>query len=279
MSIPYQEIGHVEVIDVFSCFGFLGPTHRNHGDRYDLRYRLSSIILYWGALILSFLAFCGSLGSVLNSRTSTKTSLASREKVIEATKGVSTKKFASIWPLTELRPLNSISCSPSSIAYLAIRPDFLGLARICFMGLSTALILSSKAVRYITKALPLIEAIASFRYGARPLFFCLTRSMCLNSFSMCSILKGFPPTIMVLRIIVMSAVHIVKNTLRNLLRGFFQLLLSFFYLIPILCMAVLPSSRLCGELDLTMTKLRTSVLAKGLSPIMISRGTSPSGQE
>ncbi|GJY86352.1 hypothetical protein Tco_0500378 [Tanacetum coccineum] len=54
------------------------------GDRYELWYRLSSIILYWGALILSFLALCGSLGSVLNSRTSTKTSLASREKVIEA---------------------------------------------------------------------------------------------------------------------------------------------------------------------------------------------------
>ncbi|GKB60259.1 hypothetical protein Tco_0916445 [Tanacetum coccineum] len=49
--------------------------------------------------------------------------------------------------------------------------------------------------------------------------------------------------------------------------------------IPILCMAVLLSSRLCGELDLTMTKLRTSVLVKGLSPIMISKGTSPRGQE
>ncbi|GKA17879.1 hypothetical protein Tco_0697716 [Tanacetum coccineum] len=42
------------------------PTHYSHGDRYDLRYRLSSIILYWDALILSFLAFCRSLGSVPN---------------------------------------------------------------------------------------------------------------------------------------------------------------------------------------------------------------------
>ncbi|GKD95294.1 hypothetical protein Tco_1375131 [Tanacetum coccineum] len=42
------------------------PTHRSHGDRYDLWYRLSSIILYWGASILIILAFCGSLGSVPN---------------------------------------------------------------------------------------------------------------------------------------------------------------------------------------------------------------------
>ncbi|GJR65755.1 hypothetical protein Tco_0011820 [Tanacetum coccineum] len=49
--------------------------------------------------------------------------------------------------------------------------------------------------------------------------------------------------------------------------------------IPVLYMAVLSSSRLCGESDLTMTKLRTSVLAKGLSPIVISRVTSSSGQE
>ncbi|GKA15700.1 hypothetical protein Tco_0695447 [Tanacetum coccineum] len=43
---------------------------------------------------------------------------------------------ASICPSTELRPLNSMSCSPSSMAYLAILPDFSGLARICLMGLS-----------------------------------------------------------------------------------------------------------------------------------------------
>ncbi|GJY12018.1 hypothetical protein Tco_0381327 [Tanacetum coccineum] len=95
------------------CASKASPTHHGHGDRYDLQYRLLFIILYWGALILSILAFCGSLGSVPNSRyswigsiqfspssfmmsatsfcaiyflcmTSTKTSLASREKVIEA---------------------------------------------------------------------------------------------------------------------------------------------------------------------------------------------------
>nr|GEZ98667.1 zinc finger BED domain-containing protein RICESLEEPER 2-like [Tanacetum cinerariifolium] len=49
--------------------------------------------------------------------------------------------------------------------------------------------------------------------------------------------------------------------------------------IPILCMAVLLSSRLYRESDLTMAKLRTSALTKGFSPIVISRGTSLSGQE
>ncbi|GKC87704.1 hypothetical protein Tco_1148353 [Tanacetum coccineum] len=49
--------------------------------------------------------------------------------------------------------------------------------------------------------------------------------------------------------------------------------------IPICCMAVLPSNRLCRELDPTMTKLRIYVLMKGLSPIVISKGTSPRGQE
>ncbi|GJU30914.1 hypothetical protein Tco_1174503 [Tanacetum coccineum] len=42
------------------------PTHHSHGDKYDLRYSLSSIILYMGALIRSFLAFCVSLGSIPN---------------------------------------------------------------------------------------------------------------------------------------------------------------------------------------------------------------------
>ncbi|GJR68671.1 hypothetical protein Tco_0014736 [Tanacetum coccineum] len=49
--------------------------------------------------------------------------------------------------------------------------------------------------------------------------------------------------------------------------------------IPICCMAVLPSSRLCGESDLTMTKLSIFVIVRRLSPIMISRGTSPKGHE
>ncbi|GJZ99333.1 hypothetical protein Tco_0671884 [Tanacetum coccineum] len=49
--------------------------------------------------------------------------------------------------------------------------------------------------------------------------------------------------------------------------------------IPICCMAVLPSSRLCGESDLTMTKLSVFVTVMRPSPIVISRGTSPKGQE
>ncbi|GJW61503.1 hypothetical protein Tco_0110838 [Tanacetum coccineum] len=91
----------------------VSPTHLSHGDKYDLRYRVPSIILYIEAFIRSFLAFCGSSGSLPNRRysrigiiqlssfscvtsatsfymidlsciTSTKTSLASLEKDIEA---------------------------------------------------------------------------------------------------------------------------------------------------------------------------------------------------
>ncbi|GKE28055.1 hypothetical protein Tco_1443439, partial [Tanacetum coccineum] len=49
--------------------------------------------------------------------------------------------------------------------------------------------------------------------------------------------------------------------------------------IPIFFITVLSSSRLRGELDLTMTKFKISVLVKGLSPTVISRGTSLRGQE
>ncbi|GKA39430.1 hypothetical protein Tco_0731981 [Tanacetum coccineum] len=44
--------------------------------------------------------------------------------------------------------------------------------------------------------------------------------------------------------------------------------------ITIFCIAVLPSNILYGESDLTMTKLRFSLLARGASPIVISRGIS-----
>ncbi|GKB32160.1 hypothetical protein Tco_0871561 [Tanacetum coccineum] len=210
----------------------IGPTYLNHGDMYDLRYSLSSIILYSGALMRSFLAFCGSFGrtppfmysrmgtiqlsssslttSVISfyatdlvCMTSTKTSFASFEKVIDASLprasaflfcsllmcsieypamsasftiispapgpskleapsvnsfhvfygsgsfllaspffsslslgDVSARKSASICPLIEFLPLNSISCSPSSMAHLATRPDFSGFAKTCFIGMS-----------------------------------------------------------------------------------------------------------------------------------------------
>ncbi|GJS95242.1 hypothetical protein Tco_0802210 [Tanacetum coccineum] len=94
-----------------------------------------------------------------------------------------------------------------------------------------------------------------------------------------------------------------EGVLRSLLGGLFELLLSSYLMyvnstvptplgvwnliamcimdttMPIFYMAVLPSIRLCGELDLTMTKSRTSVHTKGPSSIVISKGTSPRGQE
>ncbi|GJT85108.1 hypothetical protein Tco_1066825 [Tanacetum coccineum] len=49
--------------------------------------------------------------------------------------------------------------------------------------------------------------------------------------------------------------------------------------IPIYCMAVLPCSMLYGESHLTMTKLSVFVTMRRPSPIVISKGTSPRGQE
>ncbi|GJW66715.1 hypothetical protein Tco_0121139 [Tanacetum coccineum] len=49
---------------------------------------------------------------------------------------VSARKSASICPLIEFLPLNSISCSPNSMAHLATRPDFSDFARTCFIGMS-----------------------------------------------------------------------------------------------------------------------------------------------
>ncbi|GJU50549.1 hypothetical protein Tco_1220104 [Tanacetum coccineum] len=45
--------------------------------------------------------------------------------------------------------------------------------------------------------------------------------------------------------------------------------------IPIFCIAVLPNNILYGELDLMMMKLRVSLLERGVSPIVISKRTSP----
>ncbi|GJW88388.1 hypothetical protein Tco_0163728 [Tanacetum coccineum] len=72
----------------------------------------------------------------------------------------------------------------------------------------------------------------------------------------------------------------VKNTVPILLEMWnFIALWIVDTMIPIFCIAVLPSSRLCGELDLTMTKVKFSVLVKEMSPIVISRGTSLRAQE
>ncbi|GJV23582.1 hypothetical protein Tco_1376277, partial [Tanacetum coccineum] len=51
-------------------------------------------------------------------------------------RGVFARKSANIYPLIEFLPLNSISCSPNSMAHLAMCPDFSGFAKIYFMGLS-----------------------------------------------------------------------------------------------------------------------------------------------
>ncbi|GJT15655.1 hypothetical protein Tco_0874361 [Tanacetum coccineum] len=88
---------------------------------------------------------------------------------------------------------------------------------------------------------------ATIRIQATPLLLnCLTGGIFIN-FRLCYVLKGLPLTIMVLGI----SCHVRLG----------------------------PRRRLCGELDLPITKLRVSVLEKGASPIVISKETSLMGQE
>ncbi|GJR14077.1 hypothetical protein Tco_0796729 [Tanacetum coccineum] len=49
--------------------------------------------------------------------------------------------------------------------------------------------------------------------------------------------------------------------------------------IPISCIVVLPSSRLCGESDLTITNVSVFVIVRGPSPIVTSNGISPNGHD
>ncbi|GJU96375.1 hypothetical protein Tco_1321131 [Tanacetum coccineum] len=49
--------------------------------------------------------------------------------------------------------------------------------------------------------------------------------------------------------------------------------------IPICCIAVLPSSKLCGESDFTITNVSVFVTAMGPFPIVISRDISPNGHD
>ncbi|GJY41990.1 hypothetical protein Tco_0429260 [Tanacetum coccineum] len=62
---------------------------------------------------------------------------------LSSPKDVFARKSARIFPLTELRPLNSMSCSLNSIAHLAILLDFSSLARICLMILSVSTLMGT----------------------------------------------------------------------------------------------------------------------------------------
>ncbi|GJR06523.1 hypothetical protein Tco_0529507 [Tanacetum coccineum] len=142
--------------------------------------------------------------------------------------GVFARKSANICPLIEFLPLNSISCSPNSMAHLAMRPNFSGFARICFMGfslrtcISTALTVSSEVARYIVR---------------------------VSSFVGMTIVDGTNTSGRV-KFIAPWTVDIT---------------------IPICCIAVLPSSRLCGESDFTIMNVSVFVTAMGPSPIVIPR--------
>ncbi|GKD98477.1 hypothetical protein Tco_1382374 [Tanacetum coccineum] len=50
-------------------------------------------------------------------------------------------------------------------------------------------------------------------------------------------------------------------------------------MISISCIAVLPSSRLCGESDLTITNVSVFVIVRKPSPIVTSNGTSPNSHD
>nr|GEU28900.1 hypothetical protein [Tanacetum cinerariifolium] len=346
------------------------PISSNHGDICDLRYRSSSMILYCGALTRSFLVLYGSLGSIPNSRTSTKTSLDSREKVIEvlldhwlscfeqsfgrpannasysasllvfqirisfpsgltnikpapdpselealsvysfhmfsdsasssfdagflaptsllSSEDVTTKKSASTFPLTELRPLNLMLFLPNSMAHLDFKRNRFNAAKFLLRLCISLTVFSGfrSEIAFTLKRLALIPCLVMRCLRNSPSlmpkehflglrFMLITQSLSkprtpyfrgvsLSFFFRSSTLLGLYVENAVpisLEVWNFMALWIVDNT------------------ISIFCIAVLLSSRLCRELDLTMTKFKVTVLVKGLSPIVIFRGTSPRGQD
>nr|GEW84571.1 hypothetical protein [Tanacetum cinerariifolium] len=222
ISIPHCEKGQAHVIDVISCFGFLGPkcipqdpsctsfmmllayigpTHLNHGDmipsfRYSWMGTIqlsSSSLTIWESLTGGPLFFpamrspamSASLLVVSNLNLNvyiysfpsgfTNISPAPEPSELEAllvnrfhvfsgsgsfllaplslsssfsVDDVYTRKSASIRPLIEFLPLNSISCSPNSMAHLATSPDLSGFARTCFIGKSLRTCIGVRLTKY-----------------------------------------------------------------------------------------------------------------------------------
>ncbi|GJS46233.1 hypothetical protein Tco_0596354 [Tanacetum coccineum] len=143
---------------------YASPTHLNHGDKYDFWYNVPSISLYNEALIRSFLAFYGSSRSFPNCKnsqihviqlsssswvtsatsfyvtdfscsTSTRTSLANLENVIEASL-LSPASNASINPAPEPLELeapsvNNFHAFYGSGSFLLASPSFISLS---FLG-------------------------------------------------------------------------------------------------------------------------------------------------
>ncbi|GKF17232.1 hypothetical protein Tco_0062150 [Tanacetum coccineum] len=105
---------------------------------------------------------------------------------------------------------------------------------------------------------------ASLLSGASLLFFYFLGSMCFNSFNLCYVMKGLPPTIRVLGIPIISeyifvvdndlffGTHAAKGILRSFLGGLFELLLSFSYLIGLVCRQYSINSLRGMELDGSM---------------------------
>ncbi|GKB08907.1 hypothetical protein Tco_0837219 [Tanacetum coccineum] len=161
--------------------------------------------------------------------------------------------------------------------------------------------------------------IALFLSGARLLLFCFTGSAWLNTFIRCLVLKVSPPIIITLGtpvmwvevhaktsmylfkrsrslifILVGSCLHIVifcsgyllfitiLSSVSMQLRTFFSLPRSLWTVdttIPICCIAILPSSKLCGEYDFTIMNVSVFVTVMGPSPIVTSMGISPKGYD
>ncbi|GJR49929.1 hypothetical protein Tco_1400450 [Tanacetum coccineum] len=76
---------------------------------------------------------------------------------LSSTEDVFARKSTNIFHLTDLRPLNSMLSSPSLMAHLALRPDFLGLARICLMGLSVNTQMRTTLMLYVEAAMSIIN--------------------------------------------------------------------------------------------------------------------------
>ncbi|GKC42217.1 hypothetical protein Tco_1059939 [Tanacetum coccineum] len=164
ISIPHCEKGQADIMDVISCFGFLAmsTTPFSVMDLFcmtstktsfaSLEKVIDASLFRASAFLYCFLLMCSieQLGkpdsrSIIFSRPAPEPSELEASLVnsfhpfsdsgsflltssffasLFSVSGVSARKSTNIFPLIEFLPLNSISCSPNSMAHLAMQLDF-----------------------------------------------------------------------------------------------------------------------------------------------------------
>ncbi|GJZ63847.1 hypothetical protein Tco_0620268 [Tanacetum coccineum] len=202
--------------------------------------------------------------------------------------GVSARKSASICPLTEFLPLNSILCSPNSIAHLAIRLNFSGLL---------PLVVPLKALSFFERPRqPPLSIGAFFRLseiaftfeGLAFIPFLVDCSEPIENFLDSS--KHFSSTLLFMTMSSALTSMCLPSWWLNTLS--ISLWLIFFCFTGSKCLSsftmwfvlkaspliiiVLGTPVMCAVVHV---KTSTYALKRGSSPIVVSKGTSPSGQD